>query len=158
MERAIRGACRGRSLLALALSLLIGSASCNGQKNAQYPHARDPDTTRYRLLLRENPVDPSEAMHCYAACQPQPSPRGYLDCLMACPGFEVTPQEYCAPDEVPPVAACFTARKIPAKAEPPPGMVVLEVIGAFAVVIAAASLCSSSAGRCGGFDTIPPPH
>jgi hypothetical protein len=157
MEGAVRGDRGDRSLVVIALSLLLGSAGCNGQKRAQYVHARDPDTTRYRLLLRENPVDPSDAMHCYAACQPQPSPRGYLDCLRACPGFEITPQEYCAPDEVPPVAACFTARKIPAKTEPPPGMVVLEVIGTFAIVIAATSLCSSSAGRC-GYDTFPPPH
>ena len=142
-------------MLAGALSLLLGLPSCNAQKKAKYGHLRDPDTTRYRLLLRENPVDPSEAMHCYAACQPQVSPRGYLQCLMACPGAEVTPQEYCAPDEVPPVAACFTARKIPAKTEPPPGLVVLEVVGMFLVVIAAESLCASSATQC-GYNTVPP--
>lgn len=144
-------------MLAAGLSLLLVLPSCNGQKRAKYGHARDPDTTRYRLLLRENPVSPADAMHCYAACQPQVSPRGYLECLMACPGFEITPQEYCAPDEVPPVAACFTARKIPAKTEPPPGMIVLEVVGAFAIVIAAASLCNASASQC-GYQTFPPPH
>ncbi|MEP7049508.1 MAG: hypothetical protein ABJB12_04115 [Pseudomonadota bacterium] len=157
MGRVLGGLGRGRSVLAVALSLLLALPSCNAQKRTKYGHARDPDTTRYRLLLRENPVDPAGAMHCYAACQPQLSPRGYLDCLMACPGFDITPQEYCAPDEVPPVAACFTARKIPAKTEPPPGMIVLEVVGMFAIVIAAASLCNSSASHCGN-NTFPPPH
>src|SRR6185295_17687488 len=126
MKRAVRGARWTQSLLAGALSLTLAVPACKSQKSAKYGHARDPDTTRYRLLLRENPVDPGEAMRCFAACQPQESPRAYLDCLRACPGFEVTPEEYCAPDEVPPVAACFTARKVPVKAEPPPGMVVLE--------------------------------
>jgi len=157
MQRSLSAGRRGQSLLAGALVMVFGFSGCRGPKNAKYGHAPDPDTTRYRLLLRENPVDPREAMHCYAGCQPQPTPRGYLECLMACPGFEITPEEYCAPDEVPPLAACFTARKVPVKAELPAGLVVLEVVGMFAIVIAAHSLCAASTAQC-GYETIPPPH
>ncbi|HEY5375696.1 MAG TPA: hypothetical protein VIK01_18585 [Polyangiaceae bacterium] len=59
--------------------------------------------------------------------------------------------------EVPPVAACFTARKIPAKTEPPAGLIVLAVVGSFLLVIGAESLCASSKSQC-GYATIPPPH
>ncbi|HEY5372604.1 MAG TPA: hypothetical protein VIK01_02920 [Polyangiaceae bacterium] len=132
---------------------------CHGQSNpgAAYAHRPDPDTTRYRLLLRANPVDPGGAFRCYGACQSQESPRGYLDCLQACPGFEITAGEYCSPNEVPPVAACFTARKVRAGTEPPPVGLVLAVLGSFLLVIAASSLCASSSSQC-GYYSLPPPH
>jgi len=130
--------------------------SCRGPQTASAVHRPDPNTIRYRLLLRENPVDPGEAFRCYGACQPQPTPRGYIDCLAACPGFEITPHEYCSPREVPPVAACFTVRKIPAHTEPSTAVIVLEVLGSFLLVIGAESLCASSKSQCGY--NYPPPH
>ena len=143
-------------MVALGLSTALVPFGCNAQHPAKYSH-HDPDTTRYRLRLRENPVDPSGAFHCYSACQPLLTLGEYFNCLSACPGFEVTPEEYCAPGEVPPIAACFTVRKIPAKTEPPPGMVVLAVIGSFLLVVAAESLCVSTRSQCGS-GYIPPPH
>jgi hypothetical protein len=139
------------------LTLGIVSLSCRGHQSATYGHRPDPNTIRYRLLLRDNPLDAGEAFRCYGACQPQPTPRGYVQCLAACPGFEITPHEYCAPSEVPPVAACFTVRKIPAKNEPPTALIVLEVVGSFLLVIGAQSLCASSKSQC-GYGYLPPPR
>lgn len=62
----------------------------------------------YRLLLRENPVDPGEAFRCYGRCQDRPSPKSYLDCLSECPGFAV--DVACDEHDVPPVAACVGVR------------------------------------------------
>lgn len=126
---------------------LIASFGCNSVPPK--PPKREGETIRYRLLLRENPVSPQEASHCYAACQPLTSPKKYVECLAACPGFETTPGEYCSKEEVPPVAACLTVRKIPAKNEPPPGLVVLAVIGEVALVVGAVSLCGLSSSQCG---------
>lgn len=133
------------------------AASCHPQATRAALGRRDPDTTRYRLRLRENPVDPGEAFRCYAACQPQPTPRAYLDCLMGCPGFEISPEEYCAPSEVPPVAACFTVRKVSAKTEPSAGLIVLAVVGTYLLVIGADALCAASQSRC-GYPYVAPPH
>jgi hypothetical protein len=143
--------------VALALLFCLVPLSCRASRTASAVHRPDPDTIRYRLLLRENPIDPGEAFRCYGACQPESTPRGYIECLAACPGFEMTPYEYCAPQEVPPVAACFTVRKIPARTEPPAGLIVLEVVGSFLLVIGAQSLCASSKSQC-GYAYIPPPH
>lgn len=111
---------------------------------------------RYRLQLRDNPVDPGEAFRCYGRCQSQPTPQGYFQCLSACPGFEVTPGAHCAKYEVPPVAACLTTRKVPAAKEVDPGLVVLAVVGSFLLVVGAASLCSSSSAQCGyGYGYVP---
>ncbi len=121
------------------------------------PPKRPGSTIRYRLLLRDNPVSPRDAMHCYAACQSATTPNQYVDCLAACPGFESTPDEYCSNSVVPPEAACLTVRKIPAKSEIPPGMVVLAIIGEIALVVGLASVCAnSSSTQCGG--TFPPPR
>jgi hypothetical protein len=146
----LRGS-RAQASLAFMLTLAIVPFGCRGQANrgAAYAHRPDPNTTRYRLLLRENPVDPGDAFRCYGACQAQHSPRGYLDCLQTCPGFEITEGEYCSPGEVPPIAACFTARRIPATSEPPKAAIVLAVVGSFLLVIAADSLCASSSSHCG---------
>lgn len=113
------------------------------------------ETIRYRLLLRDNPVSPRDALHCFAGCQSAKTPNAYVDCLSQCPGFETTPDEYCSNVEVPPVAACLTVHKIPAKTEPPPGMVVLAIIADVALVVGAASLCSISSSQCGW--AMPPP-
>ena len=121
------------------------------------PDPRD-GAIRYRLLLRENPVDAGEAFRCYGRCQAQATPRAYLDCLETCPGFEVTPREYCANTEVPPVAACFTARKVPVRAKLDPSLVVLAVLGSFLLVIGAESLCASSPDQCGFSGRYPSPR
>src|SRR5512133_820017 len=102
------------------------------------------DVVRYRLLLRENPVDPGEAFRCHGSCQSESTPTGYWECLGTCPGFDITPNEYCSKYEVPPVAACLTVRRIPTTKEPDPGLVVLAVIGSFMLVVGAATLCSAS--------------
>lgn len=139
--------CFGCALLALVLG-------CNNT-TVKAPKKQG-ETIRYRLLLRENPVSPSEAMHCFSGCQSAATPNAYVDCLSKCPGFETTPDEYCSKSEVPPVAACLTVHKIPAKTEPPPGLVVLAVVGEVALVVGAASLCSISSTQCGM--AMPPPH
>jgi hypothetical protein len=106
---------------------------------------------RYRLLLRDNAVDPGAAFRCYGTCQSERTPSGYLDCLSQCPGFEVTPDEYCSNTEVPPVAACLTVRKIPRVEKLDPALIVLAVVGSFVIVVGAAALCSSSRSQCGTY-------
>jgi hypothetical protein len=140
-------------VVALGLVALMG---CNNVE-VKRPK-RTGETIRYRLKLRENPVSPSEASRCFSACQPAPTPTKYVECLRECPGFEATPDEYCSNTDVPPVAACLTVRKIPATQEPPPGMVVLAIVGTMALVVGAASLCSLSNSNCGMFPPFPPPR
>ena len=135
------------------MGFLVALVGCNSVPAK--PPKREGETIRYRLLLRENPVSPQEASHCYADCQSQTSPKKYVECLTECPGFEKTPGEYCSKTEVPPVAACLTVRTIPAKSEPPPGLVVLAVVGEVALVVGAVSLCSLSSSQCG---TLVPPR
>lgn len=143
---------RRTGIVVLVSSLAAG---CSGNRGRGAGSARSKvGTTRYRLLLRENPVDPGEAFRCYGSCQSQPTPSGYVDCLSKCPGFEVTPDEYCSNTEVPPVAACLTVRKVPKTEKLDPGLVVLAVVGSFAIVVGAAALCSSSRSQCG---TVPYP-
>jgi hypothetical protein len=137
--------------LAICLS---GVLACNSVE-VKRPK-RTGETVRYRLLLRENAVSPGDAMRCYSSCQSALTPDKYVECLSACPGFESTPDEYCSNTEVPPVAACLTVRKIPAKEAVPPGMVVLAIVGAVALVVGTASLCqSASPTMCGRY---PPPQ
>ena len=139
-------------VLAVGLVVVLGCNSVPAK-----PPKRPGNTIRYRLLLRGNPVSPRDALHCYAGCQSAATPNQYVDCLAACPGFESTPGEYCSNSEVPPEAACLTVRKIPAKAEVPPGMVVLAVVGEIALIVGVASLCvNSSATQCGAM--LPPPR
>lgn len=116
----------------------------------------DPAAARYRLLLRENPVDPGQAFRCYGQCQAQTSPQGYLQCLAECPGFDVTEGMRCAADEVPPVAACFTVRQAPKGSEPTPGWVVLGVVANVMLLVTLASVCASSSSQC-GYGYLPPP-
>jgi hypothetical protein len=134
--------------------LLIGLWGCNGSEPAKSP--KRGETIRYRLLLRENPVSPRDAMHCYSECQSTRTPNEYIGCLSKCPGWEETDGEYCSNTEIPPLAACLTVRKVPAAKEVPPGMVVLAVVGEIALVVGAASLCSISSSQCGM--QMPPPQ
>lgn len=141
-----------RILLAYSAAAIAGP-SCAGASGSSDRSAagRAPRgaVTRYRLLLRDNPVDPGEAFRCYGRCQAQETPTGYLKCLIDCPGFEITQGAACERYEVPPVAACFNARRIPRRAEVEPGYVVIAVVANVALVVALASLCASSDSQCG---------
>ena len=134
---------------ALALCLLAGAGCSRGTSASSADDISDPDVARYRLPLRYNAVDPGAAFRCYGQCQSQTTPVGYLQCLAECPGFEVTRGVRCADDEVPPIAACFTVREVPARSEPSPGWVVLAIIANVALVVTLASVCASSASQCG---------
>lgn len=135
------------------LGLLVLVLACNSVPAK--PPKRDGETIRYRLLLRDNPVSSTDAAHCFAACQSTETPNKYVDCLSACPGFEATPDEYCSNTDIPPQAACLTVRKVSTKKELPPGLVVLAIVGEFALVVGASSLCSISSSQCGL--QMPPP-
>lgn len=144
----------GRSLALLACALAWACAAApNG--TAESPDTSDASVVRYRLRLSENPVDSSAAYHCYTACQPQETPEGYLECLSECPGFERTPGVACLPNEVPPVAACFTARTQPVGSEPQPGVIVIGVVADVPLVVGLASVCAAQESPCsysqGGF-------
>jgi hypothetical protein len=135
-------------LLVLSLAL-AGGAGCGGSgSDASGAHQFDPNVARYRLLLRENPVDPGQAFRCYGACQEHTKPDGYLGCLTQCPAFEVTEGIACEPYEVPPIAACITARKLPRKDELSPGYVVVAVLANVALIVALGAACSA-ATSCG---------
>jgi hypothetical protein len=108
----------------------------------------DAEVTRYRLLLSENAIDPGRAFRCYAACQKQKAPEDYLRCLSECPGFEQTSGIACAPNEVPPLAACFTARPVPVGSEPKARGVVIAVIADVALVVGLSSICASQTEPC----------
>lgn len=139
--------------------LLSASLACtSASSHLQTPRdLEDPNAARYRLLLRENPVDPGQAFRCYGQCQSQGSPQGYLQCLAACPGFEITQGVRCSDHDLPPVSACFTVRQIPKQSEPSPGWVVLAVLANVALIVTLASVCSSSSSQCGyGYSYAPP--
>jgi hypothetical protein len=138
--------------LVIITSFVCACARPSGARTSTSNHGTlvsSNDVVRYRLLLRENPVDPGEAFRCHGRCQTETSPIKYLECLATCPGFDITPNEYCSNYEVPPVAACLTVRRVPKTSEPDPGLVVLAVVGSFLLVVGAASLCSSSKSQCG---------
>ena len=134
--------------------LLLGVMGCNSAP-PKHP-ASQSNTVRYRLMLRNNPVSSSDAAHCFVACQSADTPNAYVDCLAACPGFEKTDGQACEKTDVPPEAACLTVHKISAKKEPPPGVVVLAIVGEIALVVAATSLCNVSSSQCG--IALPPPR
>lgn len=152
----------GRSPWIAALS--AASLACSGAAThvETADDLEDPGAARYRLLLRENPVDPGQAFRCYGSCQAQTSPRAYLQCLAECPGFDITQGVRCSSSEVPPVAACFTVRQVPKHSEPEPGWVVLAVIANMALIVTLASVCASSSSQCGygyyyPYSPVPPP-
>jgi hypothetical protein len=152
-----RGAA-GVALLLVGSLSLTGCAGLSGKKRSRTAQVRDGDVVRYRLRLRDNPVDSAGAFRCFGACQPEATPTGYLGCLEACPGFDITPGYRCADDEVPPLAACLTARKVDADDEVDPGMIVLSVVAGVALVVAAASVCAATTApsQC-QYGTFPPP-
>jgi hypothetical protein len=136
----------------LAALGLVASLACAGSRPepaSGSAAAGDADVTRYRLLLHGNPVDPGRAFRCYGACQPRETPEGYIECLAECPGFERTPGVACTPEEVPPVAACFTARAVPRASEPDPNLVVVAIIADVALVVGLAAVCASQTEPCG---------
>jgi hypothetical protein len=134
----------------MALALLAVSLGCSGQRPAaSAPRVVAPaGVTRYRLLLSENPVDPGAALQCYADCQEQVTPEGYLACLGKCPGYEETPGLACTPNEVPPLAVCFTARPAPVGSEPRAGAVVVKVVGDISLLVGVSSVCASHTEPC----------
>jgi hypothetical protein len=142
---------RARAITACLVALALAcSGPVSSRKGASTAKARTSrSVVRYRLLLRENPVDSGEAFRCYGQCQDQLDPKAYLKCLSACPGFEETRGVACEKYEIPPEAACLTAREMPASAEVPPGLIVLAVVGAVMLVVGASSLCASSSSQCG---------
>lgn len=121
---------------------------CGRSKRATSAPKHDPTVVRYRLPLRENPVDVRAARLCFNDCQPERSPDGYLSCLMECPGADRTPGVSCTDYEVPPYAACFTASKVK-REELKPGWVVVGWIAGMAVVVSVASLCAANSAGCG---------
>jgi hypothetical protein len=158
------GASRSRLAALWLIVWLIACQACasKSQHLQTASDLQDPNAARYRLLLRDNPVDPGQAFRCYGQCQSQRSPQGYLQCIAACPGFEVTQGMRCADRDVPPVSACFTVRQIPKQSEPSAGWVVLAVIADVALIVTLASVCASSSAQCGygygyGYPPGPPP-
>lgn len=141
-----------RAVEPVALALLaVGLGCSSGHLAPASPMASGAasDVTRFRLLLSDNPVDPGEAFRCHGRCQERDTPEGYLQCLSECPGFEQTPGVACAPNEVPPLAACFTARPAPVGSEPRPGAVVVAVIADIPLVVGVAAVCASQTEPCG---------
>lgn len=142
-------------LLGLFLMLAVGCGGSGPSSNTAYLKT-DENVVRYKLPLRDNPVDKHTASLCYSDCQRQTTPGDYLSCLSECPGFEVTVGETCSKNDVPPVAACLVVRKMKQSAEPDQtGMVVLGVVGTFVLVVTAASLCASSNTQCGYYEPGP---
>lgn len=137
-----------RRLVAAALVWSLGCGGGTPAASAPDVARQDAEVTRYRLLLRENPVDPGRAFRCYGACQAGETAEDYLQCLSECPGFEQTPGLACAPNEVPPLAACFTARPVPVGSEPKTGAVVIAVIADVAFVVGLTSICASQTEPC----------
>ena len=139
-----------RALLSAALIVSLLSCAGDPHKKAIKSGFRDPDTVRYRLLLRDNHVDKGEAFRCYGACQKQTTPKGYVECLMDCPGSERDPGFMCADYEVPPVAACLTVRKVDADDELDPALIVLANVAGVALVVGLSSVCAatSSPSNC----------
>jgi len=143
-------------VLSFAAALVVGCGATQKHSHALVALS-DPHAVRYRLRLRDNPVDAGEAFRCYGRCQSEKAPQSYLACLVECPGFEKTTGMRCDATEVPPESACFTVRRQPASTETPPGMVVIAVVAGVALVVALSSLCTSSTQQCGYYQ-YPPPH
>lgn len=137
--------------------LLCLAVACGGSpKGARGGGDYDPDVARYRLPLRHNPVDPGEAFRCYGNCQNQSTPDGYLGCLAQCPAFEVTQGVACGVDDVPPLAACITARRLPDREELNRGYRVVATVAGVALVVALGVACASTQS-CGAYYYAAPP-
>jgi hypothetical protein len=106
-------------------------------------------TVRYRLPLRDNP-DPPEALHCYGGCKQAPTEATYLECLSQCPGFEVTADATCGPEEGTPRSICLEQHPREPDREPNAAAgVVLVVLLNVALIVSLAQLCTKSASNCG---------
>lgn len=140
-----------RPVDAIALALLATGLGCSSSHRAPATSAAGAasEVTRFRLLLSDNPVNPGEAFRCHGRCQERDTPEGYLQCLSECPGFEQTPGVACAPNEIPPLAACFTARPAPVGSEPRAGSVVVAVIADIPLVVGVSAVCASQTEPCG---------
>jgi hypothetical protein len=139
-----------RAVECVAAGLFLASLGC-GSSRLVPPQSQSTvpmEVTRLRLPLSQNPVDPGAALRCYAQCQEQDTPQGYLECLADCPGFETTPGVACAPNEVPPLAACFTARSAVLRSEPKTSSVVVAVIGDIPFMVGVAAVCASQTEPC----------
>jgi hypothetical protein len=145
-------AARATRVLSATLIVVL-SLSCGGSRKRTASATRyNPDVARYRLLLRDNPVDSGAALRCYSECQTQVTPEGYLACLTKCPGFEVEKGVACASYEVPPEAACITARRLPNRQETDPGYKVIATIAGVVLMVSLGVTCaSSSTARCGAY-------
>lgn len=139
-----------RAIEPFAAFLVVAGLGCaSGRGASPEPRAAAPaEVTRLRLPLSHNAVDPGAALRCYADCQQEATPRGYLECLSACPGFETTPGVACAPDEVPPLAACFTARSASPASEPQTSSSVVAVVGGIPFMVGVAAVCASQTEPC----------
>ncbi len=140
-----------RSAELLVAAVLAASMGCGGSNRvAGAPSAprADSGVTRFRLPLSTNPVDPAAAFRCHGACQQATTPENYSQCLSQCPGFEQTPGAACEANEVPPMAACFTARAAPVGSEPRPGSVVVAVIVDVPLIVSVSSICASQTEPC----------
>jgi hypothetical protein len=113
------------------------------------PPLRVGGTIRYRLPLRDSP-DPPEALHCYAGCREAATEATYLDCLSQCPGFEVTADATCGPDDGTPRSVCLERHPRAPDREPnAAGGIVLVVLLNVALIVGLSQLCVRSASQCG---------
>ena len=146
------------TVLFLSLALACGGAGKKSNTPAGRRTGSPGELMSYRLLLRDNPVDPGGAFRCYGRCQDRETPKAYVECLEQCPGFEIDPGVACDEHDVPPAAACLTVRKVPVTKEPDPASVVLAIVGSYALVVGLASVCATSRSQCGSVYSYPPPH
>lgn len=148
---------RAARALALGLNVVL-ACSCGGTRRSSSSSKYNPDVARYRLLLRDNPVDSAGALRCYGSCQSQTTPAEYLGCLAGCPGFEVKRGVACAPYETPPDAACITARRIPSQQEVDPAFKVVAVVAGVVLLVSLGVACpASSWSTCGAYYYYPSP-
>ena len=135
-----------RALLAVMMvGSSLGGCGPSAREQARLAAQREASSVRFRLLLRENPVDRTEAFRCYGRCRSAATPEAYLNCLAECPGFEITAGKTCKKYEVPPTAACVTGRRVSASEEPPLGMVVVRVAATSLVAVTNTALCTLKA-------------
>jgi hypothetical protein len=105
---------------------------------------------RYRLPLHDNPVDRAEALRCYSSCRHAETEASYVECLSGCPGFEVTADLTCGPDDGLPNSVCLLTLPPEPKREADPVLVAGTVLG-FAMILSLPALCSASGSQCYGW-------
>jgi hypothetical protein len=105
---------------------------------------------RYRLALNGESEDPAEALRCYSGCRLAETEDAYLECLRACPGFEVAAGASCGPDDGLPRSVCVERRPPGRGREPDPGFIAAAVILNMVLIFSLVSVCSSSNVQCYG--------